>query len=152
MVNTERHLIEYVCGFLFSPDKQFVILIRKSKPKWQEGLFNGVGGKVESTDINIPHAMHREFLEETGLNILPDAWNWFATYIDKGNTSGYPGKVYMLRAVSERYTDVQTMEDEQVRICDVNIAQSNSSLPNLTYMIPLALYPIKCRPVIVEEV
>ena len=42
---------EYVCGFLFSPDRKKVLLIRKRRPAWQAGKLNGVGGKVDSTLI-----------------------------------------------------------------------------------------------------
>ena len=40
-------MIKYVTGFLFSPDKQSVVLITKNRPKWQENKLNGVGGKIE---------------------------------------------------------------------------------------------------------
>ncbi len=56
---------EYVCGFMFSPDKKQVALIRKTKPEWQKDLLNGIGGKIESGES--PHeAMVREFYEESG--------------------------------------------------------------------------------------
>lgn len=58
----------YVCGFLFSPDRSRVVLIRKNRPVWQAGKLNGVGGKIEPGET--PHdAMVREFREEAGLLI-----------------------------------------------------------------------------------
>jgi 8-oxo-dGTP diphosphatase len=59
----------YVCGFLFSPDKSRVLLIRKRRPTWQAGLLNGVGGKIEPSDPCPLHAMTREFREEASLTI-----------------------------------------------------------------------------------
>lgn len=61
-------MIRYVVGFLFSEDRQKVLLIEKLKPDWQKGLLNGVGGKIEKFESSLD-AMIREFNEEAGLNI-----------------------------------------------------------------------------------
>ncbi len=58
----------YVCGFMFSPDRSRVLLIRKNRPTWQAGKLNGVGGKVEPGET-AHDAMVREFREEAGLLI-----------------------------------------------------------------------------------
>src|SRR5688572_12750088 len=58
----------YVCGFMFSPDRSRVLLIRKRRPAWQVGKLNGVGGKVEPGEVPL-HAMRREFREEAGLDV-----------------------------------------------------------------------------------
>ena len=55
---------KYVTGFLFSKDASHVVLIKKINPQWQNGLFNGVGGKIETNETSIA-AMVREFFEET---------------------------------------------------------------------------------------
>jgi 8-oxo-dGTP diphosphatase len=67
---------EYVVGFQFNEERTKVALIRKSKPEWQKGLLNGVGGKIETRDVNARAAMVREFQEETG--VLTDAWMHYA--------------------------------------------------------------------------
>src|SRR5690242_14904191 len=59
---------DYVCGFLFSVDRQRVLLIRKRRPAWQAGHLNGVGGKVEPGET-LADAMRREFREEAGLDV-----------------------------------------------------------------------------------
>lgn len=69
-------MTHYVLGFLFSSDLQHVILIRKSKPVWQHGLLNGVGGHVEAGEFP-NRAMSREFYEETGGEV--DRWFQFST-------------------------------------------------------------------------
>jgi 8-oxo-dGTP pyrophosphatase MutT (NUDIX family) len=56
---------EYVLGFVFNLDKTKVALMRKTKPEWQRGRLNGIGGKIELGETSIT-AMHREFKEETG--------------------------------------------------------------------------------------
>lgn len=40
--------MQYVLGFMFSNLMNNVVLLQKQKPNWQKGLWNGVGGKVES--------------------------------------------------------------------------------------------------------
>lgn len=34
----------YVAGLAFSTDLQHVALIKKNRPDWQAGKFNGIGG------------------------------------------------------------------------------------------------------------
>ena len=55
-----------VVGFAFKGDQ--VVLIRKSRPEWQAGKLNGIGGKVEYFE-SPSDAMHRECLEETGVPV-----------------------------------------------------------------------------------
>jgi 8-oxo-dGTP pyrophosphatase MutT (NUDIX family) len=67
-------MIEYVVGF--AKDKEnFVLMVVKKKPTWQEGLLNGIGGKVEEGETPL-EAMHREWTEETGLST--QNWKQFA--------------------------------------------------------------------------
>jgi len=71
----------YTCGFLFWRDE--VLLVRKTRPDWQAGLLNGIGGKMERGEEPLP-SMVREFREETGLLTSADcepgagpAWHCF---------------------------------------------------------------------------
>lgn len=70
----------YVVGFCFTSDKSLVRLIRKNRPKWQEGKLNGVGGHIEEGEDPIS-AMVREFKEETGAETQPSDWREFALLI-----------------------------------------------------------------------
>jgi 8-oxo-dGTP diphosphatase len=72
MIQVKRNMInfqKYVLGFAFDKSDN-VILVRKQKPKWQKGLLNGVGGKIEIGETS-SDAMFREFREETGLKYFP---------------------------------------------------------------------------------
>lgn len=64
----------YVVGFLFDHILTKVVLILKTKPRWQAGKWNGVGGKIEPGETPI-EAMRREFLEETGMAVF--TWKHF---------------------------------------------------------------------------
>lgn len=55
----------YVLGFLFSRDETRVALLRKTRPAWQAGRLNGVGGHAEEGET-FDQAMAREAREELG--------------------------------------------------------------------------------------
>src|SRR3990167_11123374 len=58
----------YCCGFIFSSDLKYVLLIKKIKPEWQKDKLNGVGGSVEDLESAFS-AIKRECNEETSLEI-----------------------------------------------------------------------------------
>jgi len=65
--------MKYVVGFSFNEDMSRVLLMLKNRPEWQEGKYNGVGGKIDGDETPI-EAMVREFREETGVATLPEDW------------------------------------------------------------------------------
>ena len=69
--------MNYVVGFVFEKNPVTavweVLLIRKTRPSWQAGLLNGVGGKIELLEAS-SEAMVREFQEETGVRTTVDQW------------------------------------------------------------------------------
>lgn len=75
----------YVAGFLFRgpsiPEAASVALVRKLRPDWQRGLWNGVGGKMEKGEGRTP-AMLREGLEEAGIPI-DTRWDGFHSEIGR---------------------------------------------------------------------
>lgn len=66
----------YVLGFYLTPHG--VVLIEKTKPDWQRGLCNGLGGSVEPSERGV-EAMVREFREESGIETAADDWQYVAT-------------------------------------------------------------------------
>ena len=66
-----KYIAEYVVGFAFNQSN--ILLIEKTKPSWQKGLLNGIGGLVESGE-GLRDAMYREFKEETSL--VTDWQSW----------------------------------------------------------------------------
>lgn len=126
---TERR--KYVVGFLFSEDRQWVALIRKTKPEWQAGKLNGIGGKIEWGESHFT-AMGREFKEETGLGGV--TWRHFAemhnsevsVYCFTGIAGGRP----MLKRTTDEKPDWFIVD---------GVTQRTDLIPNLRWLIPLAL-------------
>lgn len=140
---------EYVCGFLFTDDLSQVILIRKNKPEWQYGKFNGVGGKIEvigtaSTSDERPllekpeDAMRREFLEETGATTHVNWWKLFRTERFQNGAV-----VHFLYAVSSSaFAEAETKTDERIVKMWVPVALKSwreAMMYNLPYLIEMAL-------------
>lgn len=122
----------YVVGFMFSPSCRSVLLIKKNRPDWQKGKLNGVGGKIEASDVSPAAAMQREFYEETG--IAYGQWEQFATL------SGPSAVVHVFRAWSSLLEHAFSKTDEEVGKYFTDLLPNNI-LPNLKFLVPLALTP-----------
>jgi 8-oxo-dGTP diphosphatase len=131
----------YVLGFAFDEAGKVVVLIRKLKPAWQAGKFNGVGGKVEPGETNL-EAMVREFKEETTVETSAADWRQFA-YMGSKDWS-----VDVFCAFSDKFFGCRTNTPEQIAMFGVDhfgAAETNgtcwaqSIIPNLTWLIPMAL-------------
>ncbi|QDF29314.1 NUDIX hydrolase [Halarcobacter anaerophilus] len=138
---------KYVLGFLFSEDLKYVVLIKKINPKWQRGLLNGVGGKIEDQESS-SDAMVREFKEETGVLTEKQDWHCFAK-INRPNF--YEMDIYC--AFSNFAFDAKSVEKEEVFILEKD-KLPNNIIPNLRWLIPLALDKQVdfSRPVLINEI
>lgn len=134
MIETPVPTKRYVAGFAFNDAKDRVVLIRKNRPEWQVGKLNGVGGKIEDTDIDGFAAMCREFHEETGVETMPADWTYFLTI-----QSDF-GFVQFYFAVGDRFMAAETQSDEVVETIPVDFALiKQQSVPNLMWLIAIAL-------------
>lgn len=132
-MTTEKQ--RYVLGFMFNSDATKVALIRKNKPKWQEGKLNGIGGKVELDEISLT-AMVREFEEETGVKTLLPDWENYA-FLDGDYFSM---DVYYCHSDEYCYS-VKTIEQEEVGVYNVAdiISGKEDTISNLPWLITAAL-------------
>ena len=125
----------YACGFLFSPDRSQVLLIRKRRPAWQAGKLNGLGGKIEPGETPLD-AMRREFREEAGLDI-PD-WQEILTLTGNDDAgSGIAWRGHFFRAFGD-LAAAHAVTDDQLDLHPVR-ALPPDTIPNLHWMIPLML-------------
>ena len=122
---------QYVCGFLFSERRNLVVLIKKEKPEWQKGMWNGVGGKIEPGEME-DEAMSREFLEEAGVLTSPS--NWTEIIQIRSDT----WQVTFFYLISNILFSAHTMETEKIMFHNPNSLPENV-IPNLRWLIPLAL-------------
>lgn len=121
----------YVVGFLFD-DIGRVVLIQKNRPAWQAGKINGVGGKVEPEEFPFD-AMIREFQEETGVEFVD--WDKFAK-LESPRSEIW---VYRGFTTADVVDSVRTMEDEAVVVFEHRYLRVLNTVPNLQWLIPLAL-------------
>ena len=63
---------QYVMGLIFDTTDR-ILLIKKKRPSYQVGKWNGLGGKVEDNET-ITRAMTREAKEEADLDIPESSW------------------------------------------------------------------------------
>lgn len=127
-----------VLGFCFSPDLNKVVLIKKTKPSWQLGLLNGVGGKIEEGE-NPEEAIVREFEEETGVKI--EKWNLFAEMILVTNPEegkeDRPG-IFIDCFYTIGSPNVKSITEEKVDWYKIDDLWIYKSVPNLKWLIPMA--------------
>ncbi len=124
---------KYVLGFYFDETMDSVVLIEKKKPKWQEGLLNGLGGKIEDGEVPA-QAMQREFKEECGVDVSD--WVYIATMY------GNDWSVEVFYAIAERgdkFDSVDSKEDEKVITIGVSELLEWDIVSNLQWLIPLCV-------------
>lgn len=126
--------MKYVVGFLFTPDQQQVVLVKKNKPTWQSGRHNGVGGKLEPGET-WENCMVREFLEETGVTIPVEGWEHTVTLFNEDFECRF------FRAFSGEAQNVQTMESEEIALHHMQdvLCGSIPVIDNLYWLLPLQL-------------
>ena len=127
----------YVVGFLFNTTHNTVALVRKTRPPWQAGYFNGIGGHVNPREPP-SEAMYREFLEEAGIAILD--WQYYCTLTAPGYERGGTAEVYFFTASCEGSNySLEKKTDEYVAWIDHGRLQHYKVVPNLHWLIPMAL-------------
>lgn len=119
----------YVVGFMFDETGTRVLLIRKTRPAWQAGKLNGIGGRIEDGETS-DGAMHREFVEEVGIDC--QSWKYFCTLSDERQW-----QIDFFYAVGNVW-EAQVLTDERPEVAGINDLPS-TVIPNLRWLIPMAL-------------
>ena len=123
------HALEYVLALLFTTDAREVVLVRKTRPAWQAGRVNALGGKVHRGE-GILEAARREVCEEAGVDV--GRWEEFLVWHD----AEY--RLRAVRAFDDAARLARTAEDQEVFLAAVDALPPNI-IDNLRWMIPLAL-------------
>ena len=118
----------WVAGFLFRNEGKEVALVLKTRPKWQAGKLNGVGGKIDEQETPL-QAMQREFKEEAGADI--EDWKEFLLL------KVQDGQVHFFVAHGDH--QLQSMTDEKIDWYKVDELADKPMIRNLRWQIPLAL-------------
>lgn len=119
----------YVVGFMFDETQTRVLLIHKTRPAWQAGKLNGIGGRIEDGEIPA-QAMRREFIEEVGIDC--DSWKYFCTLSDERDW-----QIDFFYAAGDIWS-ADTLTDEIPQVFSIN-ALPSTAIPNLRWLIPMAL-------------
>lgn len=121
--------IDYVLALLFTADAREVVLVRKTRPAWQAGRVNALGGKLHDRE-SVLDAARREVREEAGVDV--DGWEEFLVWDDPEYRLG------AVRAFDDAARLARTAEDQEVFLATVGALPSNV-IDNLRWIIPLAL-------------
>ena len=132
---------EYVVGLVFGngfPYDNRVALIRKKRPKWQEGFLNGVGGKIEEGET--PHAaMAREAKEEFDLDSEPEDWQ--SEVVMHG-----PDWCVWFFSIRTDLDKLKTMTDEELVIVSMDSLQEEKAIMNIYWLVPFCADEFIDRP------
>lgn len=130
----------FVMGFVFNCDLNRVLLIKKLRPEWMAGRWNGIGGKIDPGETPLK-AMIREANEETGQFFL---WTQKITFICPGGT------VFVYAATYPVYKiDFEQIEDEKLAVWYVKHLP-DEVMNNLRFFIPLCLADV-ATPVMITQ-
>jgi 8-oxo-dGTP diphosphatase len=119
----------FVLALLFTDDRKGIVLMRRTRPAWQAGRVNALGGALTVGESCV-EAARREVLEEAGVDVAE--WTEVLVWDD----AEY--RMHVVRAVSELARGARTREDQEIFLADVSALPENV-IDNLRWLVPLAL-------------
>lgn len=124
--------MDYALGIAESD--RAIVMIEKTKPAWQAGKFNFVGGKIEPKEEPID-CMVREFKEETGVDTKAEDWKYVGIMKRENDFNCH---VYYMK--SELAHGVDTQEEEKVYLIEKEIFLHDTELQSSFMPNIMALY------------
>ncbi len=123
-----RHFT-YVLALLFTPDRRRVVLMHRTRPAWQAGRVNALGGKLLAGESAV-EAARREVREEAGVDVA--VWEEFLVWEDPVY------RMHAVRAFDAAAARAHTAEDQEVFLAEA-AALPPALVDNLRWLVPLAL-------------
>lgn len=124
---------DFVLGLAFDHDRSKMVMMRKSRPAWQAGKLNGIGGKIDPGEQPID-AMIREFHEECGVQTNKEDWHPFA------KLTALDGEVICYRLFDDKILSARTCEDQEIVLQELDMNQIEAqALPSVGWLIGIAL-------------
>ncbi len=119
----------YVLALLFTPERDGLVLMRRTRPAWQAGRVNALGGKVGPGEAPAA-AVRREVHEEAAVDVA--AWEEFLVWEDPVY------RMHAVRAFHAAAREARTCEDQEVFLAHAAALPPNV-IDNLRWLVPLAL-------------
>ena len=137
----------YVLAILFTPDRRRVVLMHKTRPAWQVGRVDALGGK-QLPGESAAEAAQREVREEAGVDVPAAAWEEFLVWDDPVY------RMHAVRAFDVAAEHARTAEDQTVFLAATDALPPNL-IDNLRWLVPLALdrdvaVPVRVRSAALE--
>lgn len=131
----------FVLALLYSVDRRHVVLMRRTRPAWQAGRVNALGGRLQPGESAVA-AARREVREECGVDVAE--WREVLVWEDAEYV------MHVMRGVSELALEARTIEDQEVFLADVRALPDNV-IDNLRWLVPLALDADVAFPIVVRS-
>ena len=122
-------MYSYVLALLFTADRREIVLMEKTRPAWQQGRVNALGGKLRAGE-SAEDAARREVREEAGVDVA--VWDPVLVWHDAQYT------MHVVRAFTDGALRAHTAEDQRVFRAPVDELPANV-IDNLRWLVPLAL-------------
>jgi 8-oxo-dGTP pyrophosphatase MutT (NUDIX family) len=134
--------MNYCVGLIFNNELTRILLVKKNRgPECVKNKLNAIGGKIEKDECG-DDAIIRECREETALEI--NNWIYFC------QLQCNEGIIYFYYVVTDDIHDYEQMEDEELKIYNLEFDQeiddrmnlwyqNHSRVANLDWLIPMAL-------------
>lgn len=131
----------YVLALLFTADRTGVVLMHRTRPAWQAGRVNALGGKLHLGE-GAAAAARREVGEEAGVDV--GEWEEFLVWHDPAY------RMHAVRAFDEAARAARTREDQAIFLAPARQLPANV-VDNLRWLVPLALDRDVAVPVVVRS-
>lgn len=125
--------VKYSMGLVFDENKNYVMLLHKTKPDFLVGKWNAPGGKIEENESALDCCV-REVYEET--DVMIDSVKWTHIFHIENIPNSYSLDVFS--AISDSIFSAKTTTEEKVHIINLTNLDMYHLGPNINWFIEFA--------------